>query len=93
MIKCDASENGLGAALLPEGQTIVFASVALIDNRDQVCANREGSASNAIRCDTFVQYTFRHIVTVQSDHTPMESILNKAIFSVPKLLQGISMPL
>ena len=93
MIQCDASDKGLGAALLQEGQPIAFASRALTDTETRYVQIEKEMLAIVFATEKFDQYTFGHSVTVQSDHTPLESILKKPLFSAPKRLQGMSIRL
>ena len=86
MIQCDASEKGLGAALLQEGQPIAFASRALTDTETRYAQIEKEMLAIVFAAEKFDQYTFGHSVTVQSDHKPLESILKKPLFSAPKRL-------
>ena len=71
VIQCDASEGGLGAALLQDGRPLAYASRAL----------------TAADTERFHQYTYGRSVIVESDHKPLESILAKPLVSAPKRLQ------
>ena len=93
MIQCDASEKGLGAALLQEAQPIAFASRALTDPETRYAQIEKEMPAIVFAAEKFDQYTFGHSVTVQSDHKPWESILKKPLFSTPKRLQGMIMRL
>ena len=86
MIQCDASEKGLGAALLQEGQPTAFASRALIDTETRYAQIEKEMLATIFAAEKFDQYTFGHSVTVQSDHKPLESILKKPLLSAPKRL-------
>ena len=68
MIQCDASEKGLGAALLQEGQPIAFASRALTDTETRYAQIEKEMLAIVFAAKKFDQYTFGHSVTVQSDH-------------------------
>ena len=56
VIQCDASEGGLGAALLQDGRPLAYASRAL----------------TAADTERFHQYTYGRSVIVESDHKPLE---------------------
>ena len=101
MIQCDASEKGLGAALLQEGQPIDFASlgwrrlwaVLLTDTETRYAQIVKEMLAIVFAAEKFDLYTFGHSITVESDHKPLEIILKKPLFSAPKRLQGIIMRL
>ena len=71
--------KGLGAALLQEGQPIAFASRALTDTETRYAQIEKEMLAIVFAAEKFDQYTFGHSITVQSDHTPLESILKTAI--------------
>ena len=55
-LQCDASQSGLGAALLQDGQPVAAGSICIKStyrNRDQVCSNRKRIASNCICLRSF----------------------------------------
>ena len=93
MIQCDASEKGLGTALLQEGQPIAFASRALTDTETRYAQIEKEMLAIVFAAEKVDQYTFGHSITVQSDHKPLESILKKPLCSAPKRLQGMIMRL
>ena len=41
---CDASESGLGAVVMQEGQPVAFSSRALTNTGEELCADRKGVA-------------------------------------------------
>ena len=73
MIQCDASEKGLGAALLQEGQPIAFASRALTDTETRYAQIEKEMLAIVFAAEKFDQYTFGHSVTVQSDKNPWKA--------------------
>ena len=92
-IQCDASQTGLGAALLQNGQPLAFVSRALTVAETRY-AQIEKELLAAVRaCEKFNQYTFGRHTTVISDHRPLERILKKALSTAPKRLQGMLMRL
>ena len=44
LVQCDASQHGLGAALLQQGKPIAYVSCALTEMERRVCTNRERNA-------------------------------------------------
>ena len=87
-IQCDASEKGLGATLMQNGQPIAFASRAL-SNIEQAYAQIEKECMSILfACERFDQYLHgRDLVTVTTDHKPLVPIFAKPIFGAPKRLQ------
>ena len=92
-IQCDASQTGLGAALLQNGQPLAFVSRALTDAETRYAQIEKELLAAVWACEKFNQYTFGRHTTVISDHRPLESILKKALSTAPKCLQGMLMRL
>ena len=85
-LQCDASDAGLGAALLQKGQPIAFASRALQSVRNYAQIEKDLLAV-IYGLEKFHQYTFGRLVIVHSDHKPLEYIVKKSLFKAPKRLQ------
>ena len=87
-IQCDASEYGLGATLLQNGQPVCFASQALTRTERAYAQIEKECLAIVFSCERFEQYIFgRTKITVQTDHKPLLPILKKPIHSAPKRLQ------
>ena len=69
------------------------ASCALTDTETRYTQIEKEMLAIVFLAEKFLQYTFGHKVEVQSDHKPLESILKKLLFSVPRRLQGMMMRL
>ena len=89
LIQCDASEKGLGAALLQKGQPIAFASRALTDVETRYAQIEKEMLAIVFSLQKFHQYTFGRHTTIHSDHKPLEAILKKALNKAPRRLQGM----
>jgi hypothetical protein len=93
VLQCDASQKGLGAALLQDDKPIAFASRALTETETRYAQIEKEMLAIVFALEKFDQYTYGRTCTVQSDHKPLESILKKPLFSAPKRLQGMMMRL
>ena len=93
VIQCDASEYGLGAALLQEDQPLAYISRALTDTETRYAQIEKELLAIVYSCERFHQYTFGNNVTVLSDHRPLESIMKKDLVKCPKRLQNMLMRL
>ncbi|XP_014673255.1 PREDICTED: uncharacterized protein LOC106813592 [Priapulus caudatus] len=82
-LQCDASEKGLGAALLQNGQPVAFASRALTDVETRYAQIEKELLAVVFGLERFHHYTYGRQVTVQSNHKPLE----KSLHSAPKRLQ------
>ena len=87
-LQCDASQSGLGAALLQKSRLVAYASRALTPT--EVCYAQIEKELLAIvfGCEHFEAYTYgRDIVQVETDHQPLEAIMRKPLHSAPSRLQ------
>ena len=92
-VQCDASQKGLGAALMQRGQPIAYISRALTPTEQRYAQIEKECLAIVYALERFHQYTFGRNVLVHSDHKPLESILKKALASAPRRLQGMMMRL
>ena len=92
-LQCDASQSGVGAALLQEGQPVAFTSRALTSTEKNYAQIEKELLAIVHACDRFDQYVFGREITVETDHKPLEVILRKPLFAAPKRLQRMMMQL
>ena len=93
-IQCDASDKGLGAALLQNGQPVAFASRALSQTEQRYAQIEKECLAIVFACERFDHYIHgRELVNVESDHKPLEAIFQKPILSAPKRLQRMMLRL
>ena len=92
-IQCDASQKGLGAALLQSQKPIAYASHALTEREMRYAQIEKEMLAIVLSLEKFNQYTFGRHVKVQSDHKPLEAILKKPLACAPRRLQGMMMRL
>ena len=74
-IQCDASEKGLGAALLQKGQPVAFARRALTDTETRYAQIEKEMLSVVFALHKFDQYAYGRRVTIENDHKPLEAIV------------------
>ena len=87
-IQCDASEKGLGATLLQNGQPVAFASRTLTPLEQRYAQIEKECLAIVFAWTKFSQYiTRRELVTVESDHKPLQSIFKKSLLPAPGRLQ------
>ena len=87
-LQCDASQSGLGAALMQNGQPVVYASHALTPAETRYAQIEKELLSIVFACDRFDAYVYgRDLVNVETDHKPLEPIFTKALAAAPKRLQ------
>lgn len=85
----DASETGLGAALLQKGVPVAYGSSALTPTERGYTQIEKECLAIIFRMEKFHQYTYGWKVTVHSDHKPLENIIRKPQLNTPKRLQRI----
>ena len=89
VIQFDASEGGLGAALLQDGRPLVYASRALTAAERNYAQIEQELLAIVFSTERFHQYTYGRSVIAESDHKPLESILAKPLVSALKRLQSM----
>ena len=92
-IQVDASQKGLGAALLQDHGAIEYASKTLSDTESRYSNIEREMLAVLFGLERFHYYAFGRPVTVESDHKPLESIfkkhLNKASPRLSRMLLRI----
>ena len=73
-LQCDASDKGLGAALLQQEQPIAFASRALTACELGYAPIEKELLAVVYGMERFQHYTYGQKVVVNFDHKPLESI-------------------
>ena len=93
-LQCDASERGLGATLLQNGQPVAFASRTLSLTEQRYAQIEKECLAIVFGCQKFSQYiSRREKVTVESDHKPLQSIFKKSLLQAPMRLQRMMLRL
>jgi hypothetical protein len=93
-IQCDASKDGLGAALLQNGQPVCYASRAMTSAETRYAQIEKECLAIVFACEKFDVYIYgRDTVTVESDHKPLETIFKNQLCDAPKRLQKMLMRL
>ena len=86
-IQTDASEYGLGAALLQNNRPIAFASKTLTDMETRYANIERECLSVVFGLEKFHTYIYGRHITVFNDHKPLEIITKKPIHAAPPRLQ------
>ena len=88
VIQCDASDSGLGAALLQNGLPVAYSSRALTSAETNYAQIEKELLAIVFACEKCDQYVYgRDKVHVQSDHKPLEVIFKRPLVTAPKRLQ------
>ena len=92
--QCDASQSGLGAALLQGGQPVAYASRALTPTESRYAQIEKELLSIVFACKHFEPYVYgRDCVNVETDHQPLVSIVTKPLDKAPCHLQRMLLQL
>ena len=87
-LQCDASQSGLGATLMQNGQPVAYASRALTPTETRYAQIEKELLAIVFACDHFESYIYgRDAVHVETDHQPLVSIVLKPLNSAPCQLQ------
>ena len=71
-IQCDASQSGLGAALMQNGQPVAYASRDLTPSETRYAQSEKELLAIVFACDRFEAYIYGcDRVSIESDHKPL----------------------
>ena len=87
MVQTDASEYGLGAALIQSSCHIAFTSKTLTDIETHYANIEQECLSVCFGMEKFHTYIYGRHVMVQNDHKPLEMIQQKPSHEAPSRLQ------
>ena len=90
-LQCDASDGGLGYALLQQGQPVALGTRGLTQAEKKYAQIEKEMLAIVCGCENFDQYVYGYRVTIETDHKPLVSISQKPIHTAPKRLQEITM--
>ena len=83
ILQCDASENGLGYALLQQGQPVAFGARGMIQTERKYAQIKKEMPAIVCGC----QIIYGHRITIETDHKSLVSNSHKSIHNAPKCLQ------
>ena len=86
-MQTDASEYGLGAALLQNNRPIAFASKTLTDIETRYANIEFKCLSIVFGLEKFHTYVYGRHITVFNDHKPLEMITKKPIHAASPRIQ------
>ena len=92
-VQVDASQRGLGACLLQEGEPIAYASKSLTDTETRYANIERELLAIVFTCQWFNTYILGRPFTVESDHKPLEMIHQKSLARAPPRLQRMLLQL
>ncbi|XP_052809638.1 uncharacterized protein K02A2.6-like [Mya arenaria] len=86
-LECDASMNGVGAAIMQDGRPIAYASKTLTQTERNYANIEREMLAIVFACQRFHQYIYGRHVIVHSDHKPLSAIMKKPLHAAPPRLQ------
>jgi len=93
LLSVDASTSGLGAVLIQEGKPVAYASRALTPAQQKYAQIEKELLAIVYGCNKFHQYVYGHTVHVETDHKPLQSIMQKNLNQAPLRLQRMLLSL
>ena len=93
-IQCNASDCGLGASHMQEGQPAAYASRALSQTERNYAQIEKESLAICFGCDKVDQYIYgRRKVDIETDHKPLVTVFKKPLVSAPRRIQRMMLRL
>ena len=87
IIETDASLKGLGAVLIQDGKPVKFLSKSLTTTESDYSNIEREMLAVLFACEKLHTYIFGRVVTIHTDHKPLQSIFQKPISLAPLRLQ------
>ena len=86
-LQVDASQHGLGAALMQEGQPVAYASRTLTKTEKAYAQIEKEMLAVVFGCERFNQYVYGQTVCIETDHRPLVTISKKPLSVAPARIQ------
>ena len=93
LLTCDASQSGLGAAIMQNSQPVAYASRALTETEQRYAQIEKELLAVVFACSKFNDYIHGLHIKIETDHQPLVSIVKKPLNSAPTRLQKMLMRL
>ena len=87
VVTVDASQRGIGAALLQQGEPIEFASCSMTETQQRYAQIENEFLAIQFGLKRFHQYVYGQRVVVETDHMPLLGIIKKPISQISPRLQ------
>ena len=89
VVENDASEYGIGSALLQGGKPVAYSSRSLSDPESRYAQIEKEMLAVVHGLEKFHMYTYGRRVTVVTDHKPLVSIVKKPLSKAPARIQAL----
>ena len=86
VLTCDASQSGLGAAMIQEEKPVAYASRALTETEIRYSQIEKELLAITFACRKFRDYIYGKEITIETDHEPLITIMKKPLHSAPMRL-------
>lgn len=93
VMQTDASKSGVGAALIQDDHPVAFGSRALDETQSRYAVIEKELLAVCFACKKFHDYIYAKTVTVETDHKPLVSIMEKPLHMLSQRLQQMRMRL
>ena len=93
VLTCDASQSGLGAAMIQEEKPVAYASRALTETEIRYSQIEKELLAITFACRKFHDYIYGKEITIDTDHQPLITIMKKPLHSAPMRLQKMKLQL
>ena len=88
-VQVDASQSGLGAVVMQNGQPIAYASKSLTTAQQAYAQIEKEALALVFGCEKFHHYLYGRDFIAETDHKPLEIIMKKPLHLVPMRLQRL----
>ena len=92
-ISIDSSSYGLGACLLQDGHPVSYASRSLNSAEKNYAQIEKELLAIVFGCQKYHQYIYGRVVSIETDHKPLEYIFRKPLTATPPRLQRMMLTL
>lgn len=93
VIQADSSKDGMGACLLQNSQPVSFVSRSLSENEKNFAQIEKELLAIVFAFEKYHYFVYGKKIIVQSDHKPLETIINKPLPKVTSRLQRMLLKL
>jgi len=92
-LEVDASQRGLGTAIIQDGKPVAFGSKALTDTQSRYSNIEREMLAIVFGCERHHTLLYGKSFTVVTDHKPLVTICKKSIHAIPARLQRMQLRL